>query len=328
MNSYRLVRPLLAATALCALIGTGSTARAFDCAKASPGVDFVTRDAECFEWMHGYAQGTIEAGIRNTSGSTFSVSCPFGQPETVPMMSFTANNQHDGHRLPGKQTFTLVVNGGTPVLTLNTEGDPQAFAWKPANDREFAVMETVVERIRTANLFAVERLNAGQREEFSTRGAAEALKGVLNGCGAAEPQAIAAEAASPAASPNSPDVAATLPSCTSPELRGMAERAVFKDLASLRLPVTVSTRQTILAEISRLSPDDSLTSRNAREDMGRLMAIPVQHILICAQAANPTGVRAIIIQNPDRVGQWGVMVLNYGVPNRAALEKLDFIEHR
>lgn len=122
--------------------------------------------------------------------------------------------------------------------------------------------------------------------------------------------------------------AADLPLCSGREVRDKVERAVFADLAKLGLPVVASTRETILAEIGKLSEDDSPYSRNARQGIGRSMGLPADNLLVCAQTKNPTGVRAVVIQNPRRTSQWGVMVLNYGVPNRVAVQDLEFVDQR
>lgn len=120
----------------------------------------------------------------------------------------------------------------------------------------------------------------------------------------------------------------SLPGCGDRDVHDKAERAVFKDLGALGLPVPAGTRQTILAEIGRLSLDDTPHSREARRGIGQSMAIPAENLLVCGQPDTPYGLRVIVIQNPRQPAQWGVMVVNYGVPNRVAAEQLDFVNQR
>lgn len=208
-------------------------------------------DAANREWTRGFAQGTVEAGVRNAAGGAFTISCPFGQLETAPMMAFKASSG-DERGETGAPAFTLLVDGNTPILSVNTGGDQQSFTWSPLNDSEFAVMETVIERVRTASRFAVELPNSGRREEFSTRNAPEALKGVLNGC--APTDAAMAEAPLPVAAPAPPAPAPPAPATPPAAAFGITQLAAI-----------IETSQTNAARFARDHKGKSFGARLAFE---------------------------------------------------------------
>lgn len=127
---------------------------------------------------------------------------------------------------------------------------------------------------------------------------------------------------------NPADASPSLPDCNDDAVHIKVKRAIFKDLAALGLPVPASTRQTILAEIARLTLDDTPHSQEARRSMARAAALPMESLIACGQPDTPYGLRAVIVQNPRQTSQWGVLVFNYGVPNRAAGEQLEFLDQR
>lgn len=127
---------------------------------------------------------------------------------------------------------------------------------------------------------------------------------------------------------NPADASPSLPGCNDDAVHIKVERAIFKDFATLGLPVPAATRQTILAEIARLTLDDTPHSQEARRSMARAGAMPLENLIACGQPDTPYGLRVVIVHNPRQPSQWGVLVFNYGVPNRAAGEQLEFLDQR
>ena len=75
------------------------------------------------------------------------------------------------------------------------------------------------------------------------------------------------------------DASPSLPGCNDDAVHIKVERAIFKDFAALGLPVPAATRQTILAEIARLTLDDTPHRREARRGMARAGAMPVENLV-------------------------------------------------
>ena len=73
-----------------------------------------------FRWTLGYGQGTLEANIENSAGSTFSIYCPAGSDDKTPGMFITVPRI----KLQPKETVTaqIIVDGKNhPFLLEESE---------------------------------------------------------------------------------------------------------------------------------------------------------------------------------------------------------------
>jgi uncharacterized protein len=301
-----------------------------------------------YAWKTGFAQGIFEVSIRNDADSVFTVTCPSGQLDTAPSISYSTFRQLDASK-GNASAFTLIIDDTKERLYLHRNGDfdgRQSYAWTAANDRQIVEIGDIVERIRSARYLAIEPTGATTRDEFSTRNAATALKDALRGCEEVVSSANN-EAPTPAtppapqnmqpsqvppppkASANPPDGAATMPACNSNEVQEKVTHAVFSDLSKVGVPMIESTRQYLVNSIKALTPDLSDLGRGAKQQMSLSTRFPAENIQICAEKPGVrSGIVAIVMRNPKRLSQWGVMVLNYGIPNRIATEGLEFLERQ
>lgn len=299
-----------------------------------------------YAWKTGFAQGTAEALIRNDADSTFTVSCPSGQIETAPSFVYSTFRQLEAKDAP--IAFSLIIDDTKERLYLKRSsdgGNPPSYGWTAANERQIAEMADMVERIRTARYLAIEQTGSSVRDEFSTRNAATALNRVLRGCeavtasddspataptpAAAQPTARPAPvpAPSPAASP--PVAAGAMPACNSGEVQEKVTHAVFRDLSVMGVPVLDATRQYLQNGIRMLTLDVSDLAQGARQQMSLSTRLPTENIQVCAEKPGVrSGIVAIVMKNPKRPSQWGIMALNYGVPGRVAMEGLEFLDRR
>jgi hypothetical protein len=98
--------------------------------------------------------------------------------------------------------FTLIVDDTKERLYLtrdeSTKGE-RTYSWTAANERQIGEIAELVESIRKARYLALEPMGSPMRDEFSTRNAATALNGLLQGCEAMEHEQ--AKAQPPAAMP-------------------------------------------------------------------------------------------------------------------------------
>lgn len=301
-----------------------------------------------YAWKAGFAQGTVEASIRNDADSALTVACPSGQLETAPSIVYSTFRPLEASK-GSPSAFTLIIDETKERLYL-TKGDGadgrQLYGWTATNDRQIAEMAELVERIRVARYLAIEPTGSVTRDEFSTRNAATALNGVLRGCEtamAADDGAAPAPSASassqnmrpadvppPVRAPaNPPTVTATMPACNSSPVQEKVTHAVFRDLSKAGVPMIDTTRQHLLNGISVLAPDLSDKAQGMKQQMSLSTRLPTEGILVCAEKPGErSGIVAIVLGNPRRPSQWGVMVLNYGVPNRIAMEGLEFLDRQ
>lgn len=117
-------------------------------------------------------------------------------------------------------------------------------------------------------------------------------------------------------------VAATMPACNSQAVQQKAFKAIYEDLGRLRLPT--NNMQDIDDAVMRLAATDNAKSRQARQTVSRAGGIPLEYLLTC-EPTNGHPLAVMVVQNPRRTSQWGVSVINYGLPGRVASQDLEFL---
>lgn len=120
-----------------------------------------------------------------------------------------------------------------------------------------------------------------------------------------------------------------LRACYSNEVQEKVTHAVFRDLSTAGVPMIDSTQQYLLNGIRMLAPDISDRAYGMKQQMTLSTRLPTEGIPVCAEGPGERSrIVAIVPRNPKRLSQWGVMALNYGVPNRVALEGLEFLDRQ
>jgi hypothetical protein len=133
-----------------------------------------------FRWTQGYAQGTVEAIIRNARGSSVNIYCPSGQPDHTPGMFVMISGMNP---VPREQvTAQIIVDGRNYPFDL----DGQQFlaaSRSGIQDLQALVSGLAASRARS---FTVEVPKYGQVETFSLADAGRALgmgrTSMLKGC--------------------------------------------------------------------------------------------------------------------------------------------------
>jgi len=127
-------------------------------------------ETSAFRWTVGYAQGTIEAIIRNEFGSSVNLYCPSGQEDPTPGMFIKVDKirPRAGERI----TVQIVVDDENHAFDL---AEIQFIASGRANLLSFQrlVDDLAASKGRT---FAVEFPKFGMGERFSLLGASKAAK--------------------------------------------------------------------------------------------------------------------------------------------------------
>ncbi|MGY3451722.1 hypothetical protein [Bradyrhizobium sp. USDA 4353] len=125
--------------------------------------------AEDYRWTAGFAQGTVEAIIRNARGSNLNIYCPSEQEDHTPGMFITASGLHPaaGERVAAR----IIVDGHNYAFDL----DGQQFkAESRPGMQDFQALVAALAASR-AKSFTVEFPKYGLVETFSLAGAAKAL---------------------------------------------------------------------------------------------------------------------------------------------------------
>ena len=129
--------------------------------------------------------------------------------------------------------------------------------------------------------------------------------------------------ASPPPAQNSSDIAPGMPACNSPAVKEKVLQAIYRDLAKLKVPMT--SMGDVEAAANSLAPSSTPQGRQSRLNISRVGRVPMDHVSACEPTAGiPLGV--VVVMDPRKQSRWGVLVVNYGIPNRAANLDLEFMD--
>ena len=153
-----------------------------------------------YAWTKGFAQGTFEAGVLNDADSRLYVTCPSGQLDTSPSISYSTTKAVETGTAESV-AFTLIIDDTKERLYLRrySSGSERTYSWTAANERQTTAMTDLVARIGSARYLAIEPAGSAMREEFSTRNASAVLKGILRGCEGQDYDVVQAPPPPPAA---------------------------------------------------------------------------------------------------------------------------------
>lgn len=127
-----------------------------------------------YRWTLGFAMGTLEAIIRNKTGSEFNIYCPSGQIDTTP--GFFYNPKQKKFRAQQNVTVQIVVDGENYPF-YSSEGN---FKAQTRIGREtFRSLVTALARSR-ADTFSIELPDLGFKESFSLKDAYKTVGGQKN----------------------------------------------------------------------------------------------------------------------------------------------------
>lgn len=146
------------------------------------------------------------------------------------------------------------------------------------------------------------------------------VNGYAIGSGPAQPPAAPSQAASAAG--NGPGIHSAVPLCGSQAVKDKVLHAIYRDLGKLRLPT--NNMQDVDEAVARLAPSNTPVALQARQNMSRAGRVSLDHIAAC-QPTNGHPLAVLVVLNPRNTSQWGVGVINYGLPNRVAEADLGFM---